>query len=348
MNGRAGTVLGTLLVVVALLATGVAVTSGVVADPGPASAGTSPALATEETDQVDPDEIRIDIDLAADGSATWEIQYWVRLANDDEVQAFEELQADVDDDPDVYTNRFADRMEATVATAEDATGREMAADEFAVAADRHSLTREYGVLTYSFRWEGFAAVDGGELHAGDAIEQFYLDDDTRLTMTWPDGYELVSVTPDPDDGRDRVVVWQGSETDFVSGEPRVVVSDGESSSGYATVAVAAALGVGAVAALWWTRRRTSVEAGETRPAAESADDSRADRDPEQFLSNEERVLRLLEERGGRMKQQEVVSELGWTDAKTSQVVSGLRDDGELESFRLGRENVLVLPGGDDT
>ncbi len=41
-----------------------------------------------------------------------------------------------------------------------------------------------------------------------------------------------------------------------------------------------------------------------------------------------------------MKQQTVVQELGWTDAKTSKVVSKLRDDEEIESFRIGRENVL--------
>jgi uncharacterized membrane protein len=62
-----------------------------------------------------------------------------------------------------------------------------------------------------------------------------------------------------------------------------------------------------------------------------------------LLSNEERVLRLLEENGGRMKQQEVAGELDWTAAKTSQVVGDLRDEDELGSFRLGWENVLTLP-----
>ena len=66
--------------------------------------------------------------------------------------------------------------------------------------------------------------------------------------------------------------------------------------------------------------------------------------PEALLSSEERVLRLLEDNGGRMKQQQVVQELDWTDAKTSQVVGTLRDDGEIEVFRIGRENVLALPG----
>lgn len=51
-----------------------------------------------------------------------------------------------------------------------------------------------------------------------------------------------------------------------------------------------------------------------------------------------------------MKQGQVAAELDWTAAKTSQVVTGLRDDGRLDGFRLGRENVLSLPdaGDDDT
>ena len=66
--------------------------------------------------------------------------------------------------------------------------------------------------------------------------------------------------------------------------------------------------------------------------------------PEELLSNEERVMKFVSERGGRIKQQEIVKAFGWTDAKTSQVVRKLRDEGELDGFRLGRENVLYLPG----
>jgi hypothetical protein len=69
--------------------------------------------------------------------------------------------------------------------------------------------------------------------------------------------------------------------------------------------------------------------------------------PEELLSNEERVIRVIQGNGGRMKQQQVVQELDWTDAKTSQVVGNLRDDGEVEVFRIGRENVLALPDETD-
>jgi hypothetical protein len=66
----------------------------------------------------------------------------------------------------------------------------------------------------------------------------------------------------------------------------------------------------------------------------------------ELLSNEEQVLRLIESQGGRMKQKQVAEDLDWTAAKTSQVVTGLRDEGDLDGFRLGRENVLSLPDFD--
>lgn len=69
--------------------------------------------------------------------------------------------------------------------------------------------------------------------------------------------------------------------------------------------------------------------------------------PEHLLSNEERILRLIRENGGRIKQQRVVSEFDWSAARTSQLVGELREDGKIDVFRLGRENVLRLPDEDD-
>lgn len=66
--------------------------------------------------------------------------------------------------------------------------------------------------------------------------------------------------------------------------------------------------------------------------------------PEDLLSNEENVIQLLEDRGGRAKQQDVVEAFGWSETKTSEVVNEMREDDALEVYRLGRENVLVLPG----
>ncbi len=320
------------------------------------SVGTdSPEPFSATPEDIDPDQVRMDVAMAADGSATWTVEFWVQLDDDETTDAFESIADDVDEDPEPYLTRFADRIDSTVATASDATERDMSIDGFAVETERQSLAREYGVIRYTFDWDGFAAVDGAELRAGDAIEGLYLDDGTRLLLSWPDAYELTDVSPEPDDQRQNAVIWRGSQTDFVTGEPHVVASSGGSGLSLSAIAIGGGgLGVVGVVAVWYWQRRAG---GGSEPAigdsghdatetatADRAPDTADERDvPEEFLSNKERVRRLLEERGGRMKQQDVVSELGWTDAKTSKVVSSLREDGDIESFRLGRENVLSLP-----
>ncbi len=319
---------------------------------------TEAGLEQTSPEELDPDEIRLEIALNPDGSAEWTVEFWVRLDEDERVEAFESLAADAENDPEELTGEFAARMEGTAAAASEATGREMSVDDVDVEAERQSFATEYGVLRYTFTWHGFAAVEDDQLHAGDAIEGLFLEEGSRLLVGWPDGYELVSATPEPDDRRDRAVLWRGGDTDFVSGEPRVVVAP---TRGWLPFAAAGAGGLVLVAlvALWYRRRSAaetptegtelSYESGtEPAPEGESATggSSPATDPPTELLSNEEQVLRLVADNGGRMKQQAVVEELGWTDAKTSKVVSTLREEGELESFRLGRENVLSLPDAD--
>ncbi len=86
------------------------------------------------------------------------------------------------------------------------------------------------------------------------------------------------------------------------------------------------------------------ETGTQLEFEEAADDGI---DPE-LLSDEERVLRLLKQNGGRMKQASIVSETGWSNAKVSQLLSKMDDDDEIEKLRIGRENLITLPGVDPT
>jgi uncharacterized membrane protein len=279
-------------------------------------------------------------------------------------------------------------MERTVTTAENETEREMSATNFTVTTERRSQPdAEFGVVTFQFEWSSFAAVDGSRLRAGEAIERLFLDEGVNLQFSWPAQYRVESVDPAPALEEDQRVVWRG-QLDFDAGQPSVVLTgagqlggdgttgdggedgtDGQTSAdstgdggvlsplvGLTIVAVAVLAGIAAVALR--TRRKEDQTGAtpsntESEKSAETGTDESAP--PAELLSNEERVLRLLEENGGRVKQQAVAEELDWTAAKTSQVVSDLREADSVESFRLGRENVLTLPdvdletstGGDD-
>ena len=358
----------------------------VVADP---VSSQQPALELE-TD-FDADTIQLDVAVNEDGNGEWTISFWLELDDSESQAAFESVQAEIEEDPESQAQQFASRIEQTVTTATEATGREMSVSQFTVSAERQSLAREFGVVRYSFAWSGFAERDDEDtLHVGDAISGLFLDEDTRLRISWPETHELHTVTPDPNEQDATAVSWSGGETDFASDEPRVILVP--ESSGTAVGMILAGFGGGILLlglfGLWMGRRNTvsepavenpdspsggeqesrkqqptqseqaseqqSREAEQTDSSGTGSDSLPTDSDSldasefqDPLLSNEEQVMRLLEANGGRIKQQRVVEELDWTAAKTSKVVSGLRDENKIESFRIGRENVLTLPEFDD-
>ncbi|PSQ43066.1 hypothetical protein BRD17_07135 [Halobacteriales archaeon SW_7_68_16] len=338
-------------------------------------------------ESVETDRVRLSASVDPSGTAQWRVQYLTLLDDENTTAAFRSLQADVEDDPTAYTTRFEERIRRTVLAAGNTTGREMTVTNVTVTTEIRSLPNRYGAVVYTFEWGSFARVENRSLLVGDAIEGFFLSDDSRLMVRWPDGYRAASIRPDSDGERENAAIWRGSETEFVDGEPRLELvpaapptaapapdddgSDGGPAGEIGDGTGGAMLALGGVAfvslslvagAMVLRARRdgtvadtenTDPDGGtDTATASDAGDGGEADRNEgkrinEELLSNEERVLRVVRDRGGRVKQQEVVTSLGWTDAKTSQVVGTLRDGGRLDSFRLGRENVLVLPEEDD-
>jgi uncharacterized membrane protein len=65
---------------------------------------------------------------------------------------------------------------------------------------------------------------------------------------------------------------------------------------------------------------------------------------EELLTDEDRVIQLLEDNGGRMKQANIVDETGWSKSKVSMLLSDMEDDGEISKLRVGRENIVSLSG----
>lgn len=314
-----------------------------------AQTGASPFALDQQ--EVDADAVFLSVDLQSDGDAQWRVEYRVRLDDENTTAAFEDLQQDVEANRSTYSARFEDRMTNTVDDAAAATGREMAVRNVTVSTTTRQLPESYGVLVYTFEWTNFAIVDGDRLEAGDALAGFFLDADASLLVSWPGDYELVDADPQPTEEREQSVVWRGP-TDFGADGPTLVAStaggaDGVDTSLVGLVLVGLVL-VGGAGVWWWRNRSVGAPTGPTSPSGSTAEAAEETPPPEELLSNEERVIALLEEHGGRMKQQAIVEELGWTDAKTSQVVGKLRESGEVEGFRLGRENVLRLPEVDES
>lgn len=324
----------------------------------PVAGSQSTGLATQTS--VDPDLVNLNVAIHEDGSATWQVEYFVRLGSDNETAAFEDLMADIEANRTEYLDRFSNRMNATVAGASNATGREMSTENFAVNAEIRTLGNQYGVITYSFDWIGFAVVDGSTITAGDALEGLFLDRETSLQFNVPDGYEVATVRPEPTSVRDSSVVWEG-QLDFAQDEPSITLQPTSAGTTPSTTTPAEqpttpsdesgsilgwVLGGLVVLALlvagiwyWQSSGGPPIETG-------AGDDDEGTAPSTELLSNEERVEQFLESQGGRAKQQEIVEGLDWTEAKTSQVLSDMQESGRIDKFRIGRENVVKLPDVD--
>ncbi|AGB31233.1 putative membrane-associated protein/domain-like protein [Natrinema pellirubrum DSM 15624] len=71
-------------------------------------------------------------------------------------------------------------------------------------------------------------------------------------------------------------------------------------------------------------------------------------DREEFVTDRERVRQLLRDNGGRMKQSNIVDSVDWSKAKVSRLLADLEEDGQITKLRLGRENLVCLPGHEPT
>lgn len=74
-------------------------------------------------------------------------------------------------------------------------------------------------------------------------------------------------------------------------------------------------------------------------SGDSGADGPASRDP---WTPEERVLTLLDDNGGRMWQQGIVSETGYSEAKVSRLLTDLEEDGIVDRNWSGGEKLVVL------
>ncbi len=347
-------------VLVAVLVSGTAVSPAM----GASGFGTAPA----QVGDLEADLVTITADVNANGTATFRIRYAIRLADENESQAFEAVATDIQENESRYLDRFGDRMNATVDAAASATDREMAIGDFAVEANTSSsFGPEYGLVTYSATWNGFAAVSDSQIRVGDAVEGLFIDSDTQFRLTWAESLTATSVDPEPSDQTATSVVWEGP-LEFQDEQPAVILveqttappavettedtpttTDEPDDGGLPFLPIA---GIGVIIALgwgWlWNRGRSepsqTASEGDLEGSSSESDEAVP---PSDLLSNEERVEAYLESVGGRAKQQEIVEALDWTEAKTSQVLSEMAADETIEKFRIGRENVVKIADGEE-
>ncbi len=348
----------------------ITVTGGLVLGAEP-TAGQSDAVESD-----DDGSQTIEIRLEDDGDANVTVRKQFPLETREDREAFNRLAEDFETG-EADGTLSADVFERIAVNAENETDRGMTIENVERGAESTAST---GTLQLRLTWRGFAPTDEGHIEVGDAFviegETWLpsLSADQRLVIQAPEGYAVRSVTPDAslDDG---TIVWEGPQQ-FESGQPTATLVQSRTEDGFSLLTVGLGLGlVGAIVALvfvlsrrseaplvptpvggdrgWATMLTPTPGRSEGEPADEPPARSDHDSEPggegdpfagvdEDLLSDEERVIRLLEANDGRMKQANIVIETDWSNAKVSQLLSAMEADDEIEKLRIGRENLITL------
>ena len=330
---------------------------------------------------------RIRIELSPDRNARWVVSIRYELTDANETAAFETagqrfLDGEVGPDAALFEGfaREASRNVERTMQIENAN-REVEVhenpSEFNVAGDEAVAV---GELRLTFVWTEFLAEDGENLVLGDALTTpddgtwlLSLEEGQTLEVTTPEGYTVTGTPGATVPLRNNAVIIEGPRT-FGEDERVAVVYAPAGAVGppwemlTAAIVVAALLIAGSIVGYRQMDRGGTPANGRNgengggngdegtvpesgAPPETTADtESGAESEPEEdlsLLSDEERVERLLVDSGGRMRQADIVAETGWSDAKVSQLLSAMADEGRVEKLRLGRENLISLPDDED-
>ena len=272
------------------------------------------------------------ISLQGDGSAIWNMEYRTPLLSQDDFASFqnysEQIQA-------VYLPDYTELMENSATQASIATARPVGVSNFSAdAAVQSGPTGSYGVVHYQCLWTGFASP-GDLLTVGDVfVGGLYLGKDQSLIIRPPPGFSVTEASPQPDGSQDGLV-WYGIRS-FGAGEPRVVLTrDVIPWIPIVLILVVAVLAVGIYANRKRFLKTPPVSTAETVPAMT---------DPGITMELEDRILALLQEKGGSLYQSEIVETLALPKSTVSEAVNRLHGTGRIEKVRKGRENLIRLAG----
>jgi hypothetical protein len=331
----------------------------------------------------DGDHVHLEVQLRESGAAVWTVTARYSLNSSSEVAAFDDLGDEFEanetaDGPQIQTFRELARRAAAE------TGRSMAVTVEAREAEVQNRSQAAGegsatgILRLRFEWTNFARTVNGSLEIGDAFGSAWeLGPAQELVIRPPADYSVDSVTPSTS-VQNGVIRWSGPQ-EFGADQPAVRYVPGggtppeEGDNGLLMYAgaLAVVVGIGGLILYAWHRREGPADGGvdtggqeegatgpadadepatgdRGEPAEETEETGEGGAVEPDLLSDEEQVEQLLEANGGRMKQAAIVEETGWSNAKVSQLLSAMDEEGRVEKLRIGRENLIRLPDDEGT
>ncbi|MDZ7850539.1 MAG: DUF4897 domain-containing protein [Halodesulfurarchaeum sp.] len=160
--------------------------------------GIGPAIAQDT-----PTEPTVDVAIDDSGTVDLTIVMTYDLSEASEQEAFEDLRTD-DALLEEMETRFSERMDRVAMATAALTNRSPEVTAVDVSLQTSDST---GIVELSATITGLVAIDDGTLTLAEPFASGFQTDRT-LRITVPEGYDVDSVTPEPDDRSDGTLVWE--------------------------------------------------------------------------------------------------------------------------------------------
>jgi uncharacterized membrane protein len=220
----------------------------------------------------------------------------------------------------------------------------------AASVDSLTFTRptnsSYIEAEYKFEWQNFCEVEDAQIVIGDVFrspnffDQLY--GDGEVYITYPLQYVVQTVQPAPFLQNDSIqtLEWLGTK-DLQNGTRIVLMQESTTLSFVDTLKGNAVLiaGLLAIAAgssisfyMFRRNRKKKVKALENVEV----------RSPPEMESDEQKAVKLIRSSGGNLYQSSITDQLGFSKAKTSQLLGILEHKGVIRRYKKGRDKIVVL------
>jgi len=283
----------------------------------------------------------ITIDVHENGNALWTMEEYLPLANQDEINEWEEyIQSGESTEQYKYDiEEFRGRIEWFIILAELSSNRSMNAENYNLSYDTlNTLSGAFGIVRFSFEWTNFSHMDSNKILIGDVFsEGMILSSDNVLIIEIPENHEVASVSPNYDRHDGNRLMWEGTiARSFNKGEPALVLSREKTDTGIWVLVPALVILAAAASVILFKHKKSSISG--TKNNAYPILSPTATEVPE----DEEMIEQILIRSGGQMYQSEIVKLSGLSKSKISIVLSKMKEDGKIIKIKKGKGNIIRL------
>jgi uncharacterized membrane protein len=264
--------------------------------------------------------------VKSDGSADWTITQFSNA--NATVETF-----------DVFQQKAFDLVDSAASL----THRAMAVDENSLLINT-TVSSESKTTEYAFTWQNFSIVQDGTLRFGDVfqVNNFFgqLFGDAALQLSYPSEFSIKSISPAPYERQDSANMLRWSRTqDLTTVAVNIVLtSDGPNKNSpnndwqlYAVVIGVVVVGIILVLFGFYRFKGRKNNTSATLLA-----------DASLFVSEEDKVIKLLKSSGGSMRQSQITEQSRFSKAKTSQLLAVLEKKGSITRYKNGRDKIVTL------